>query len=49
MKKGLISKIIKICIVVLIPVLAGLYIGIYSYGNYEDRYFDTFPRSFFLS
>ena len=42
MKKGLISKIIKICIVVLIPVLAGLYIGIYSYGNYEDRYFDYY-------
>lgn len=42
MKKGLISKIIKLCIVVLIPLLAGLYIGIYFYGVYEDTYFDRY-------
>lgn len=42
MKKGLVSKIIKLCLVVLIPLLAGLYIGIYFYGNYEDTYFDRY-------
>jgi hypothetical protein len=42
MKKGLISKIIKLCIVVLLPLLAGLYIGVYFYGNYENTYFDYY-------
>ena len=42
MKKGLISKIIKLCIVVLLPLLAGLYIGVYFYGVYEDTYFDYY-------
>ena len=42
MKKGLISKIIKLCIVVLIPLLVGLYIGVYFYQNYEYKYFDYY-------
>ena len=37
MKSGLISKIIKLCIIVLLPLLAGVLTGIYAYGNYQDR------------
>lgn len=42
MKSGLISKIIKLCIIVLLPLLAGVFTGIYAYGNYQDRYFDYY-------
>ena len=42
MKSGLISKIIKLCIIVLLPLLAGVLTGIYAYGNYQDRYFDYY-------
>lgn len=42
MKTGLISKIIKTCIVVLIPLLAAVAVGTYAYGYYEDRFFDHY-------
>ena len=42
MKKGLISKIIKTCIVVLIPLLVAVGVGTYAYGYYEDRFFDHY-------
>ena len=42
MKTGLISKIIKMCIVVLIPLLAAVAVGSYAYGYYQDRFFDHY-------
>ena len=42
MKTGLISKIIKMCIVILIPLLAATGVGIYGYGYYECRFFDYY-------
>lgn len=42
MKTGLISKLIKMCIVVLIPLLAAVAVGAYAYGYYEDRFFDYY-------
>lgn len=42
MKKGLISKLIKMCIVVLIPLLASVGVGFYGYEYYQDRFFDHY-------
>lgn len=42
MKTGLISKIIKTFIVVLIPLCAAVIVGTYAYGYYEDRFFDHY-------
>ena len=42
MKTGLISKIIKMCIVVIIPLLAAVAVGGYAYGYYQDRFFDHY-------
>lgn len=42
MKTGLISKIIKMCIVVLIPLIAAVAVGFYAYGYYQDRFFDYY-------
>ncbi len=42
MKTGLISKIIKTCIIVLIPLLSGFGVGFYAYGYYENRFFDYY-------
>ena len=39
MKTGLISKIIKMCIVGLLPLLAAVAVGSYAYGYYQDRFF----------
>jgi len=42
MKTGLISKIIKMCIVGLLPLLAAVAVGSYAYGYYQDRFFDHY-------
>lgn len=42
MKKGLISKLIKILIVVIIPLAAGFAVGSYAYSYYQDRFFDYY-------
>lgn len=42
MKTGLISKIIKMCIVVLIPLIAGAVIGTYAYEYYQVTFFDYY-------
>lgn len=42
MKKGLISKLIKIIIVVIIPLAAGFAVGSYAYSYYQDRFFDYY-------
>ena len=42
MKTGLISKLIKMCIVVLIPLLASFGVGFYGYEFYQDRFFDHY-------
>ena len=42
MKTGLISKLIKMCIVVLIPLLASVGVGFYGYEYYQDRFFDHY-------
>ena len=42
MKTGLISKIIKMCIVILIPLLAAVAVGSYAYGYYQDRFFEHY-------
>lgn len=42
MKKGLISKLIKIIIVVIIPLAAGFAVGNYAYSYYQDRFFDNY-------
>lgn len=42
MNKGLISKIIKICILVIIPLVAGVLIGVYAYDHYQLNYFDQY-------
>lgn len=45
MKKGLISKLIKMCIVVLIPLLASVGVGFYGYEYYQDRFFDHYMEN----
>ena len=42
MKTGLISKLIKMCIVVLIPLLASVGVGFYGYQYYQFRFFDHY-------
>lgn len=42
MKSGLITKIIKFILVVIIPLTAGTLWGVAAYGDYEDRYFDYY-------
>ncbi len=42
MKKGLISKLIKIFIVVIIPLAACFAVGSYAYTYYQDRFFDHY-------
>ena len=42
MKSGLITKIIKFILVVIIPLTAGALWGVAAYGDYEDRYFDYY-------
>lgn len=42
MKTGLISKIIKVCIIVLIPLLGAVLVGSQAYKFYQDRFFDYY-------
>lgn len=42
MKTGLISKIIKVCIIVIIPLLGAVLVGSQAYKFYQDRFFDYY-------